>query len=135
MDLLEKHLFVKESKLPNAGKGLFTKIEIAKGTRILEYKGKLQTWNEVKEDSDNAYLFVINSRAVINAAPFKKLLGRYANDAAGLLKVKGLTNNAEYVVEGKRCFIEAKKNIPANEEIFVAYGKEYWKVTKKNHEN
>ena len=40
MALLEKHLFVKESTIPGAGKGLFTKVDIAKGSRVVEYKGR-----------------------------------------------------------------------------------------------
>ncbi len=48
MALFEKYLFIKKSKLPKAGKGLFTKIEIPKGKRIVEYKGKLRLWKDVK---------------------------------------------------------------------------------------
>ena len=42
MALFEKHLFVKKSTLPNAGKGLFTKVFIPKGALIIEYREKLQ---------------------------------------------------------------------------------------------
>jgi hypothetical protein len=42
MALLEKHLRIKRSLLPGAGKGLFTTKFIPKGTRIVEYKEKLQ---------------------------------------------------------------------------------------------
>src|SRR5215203_1292456 len=52
MALLEKQLFVKESTIPGAGKGLFTKVDIAKGTRVVEYKGRRTVWKEVKNDSD-----------------------------------------------------------------------------------
>jgi uncharacterized protein len=38
MALLEKQLFIKISIIPGAGKGLFTRKPIAKGTRIVEYK-------------------------------------------------------------------------------------------------
>src|SRR5690606_2925408 len=56
MALLEKQLFVKKSTIPNAGKGLFTKKAIAKGTRIVEYKGKISAWKDVKdEDGKNGY--------------------------------------------------------------------------------
>ncbi|PZR24775.1 MAG: SET domain-containing protein-lysine N-methyltransferase, partial [Azospira oryzae] len=49
MALLEKHLYVKKSTLPGAGKGLFTKVFIPKGTRIIEYKGEVLTWKEVEK--------------------------------------------------------------------------------------
>lgn len=144
MPLLEKQLFVKKSNLPGAGKGLFTKKKIEKGTRIVEYKGKMQTWKEVAhEDGHNGYLMLINRNTVINALPTQSALARYANDANGLAKVKGLRNNCEYVSEGRKCFIEALRNINAGEELLVGYGKEFWalqrkirkqKLADKNHE-
>ena len=132
MAYLEKQLFVKKSTLPDAGKGLFTRKEIAKGERIVEYKGRRTTWKEVKDQHDNGYIFYINRNHVINALPYKKAWGRFANDARGIEKIKGFNNNAEYVIEGKKVFIEAKKKIPAGAEIFVDYGKDYWDVTKDN---
>jgi len=132
MPLLEKFLVVKKSQLPKSGKGLFSKIPIRKGTRIVEYKGRIQPWREVKDqDGHNGYLMYINRNTVINALPAIKTLGRYANDACGLTRIKGLRNNAEYVSEGKRCFIEATRTIGANEEILVGYGRAYWTLIKK----
>jgi len=40
MALLKKQLYIKKSGIPNAGKGLFTKKPIPKGTGIIEYTGK-----------------------------------------------------------------------------------------------
>jgi uncharacterized protein len=132
MPLLEKYLFVKKSRLPKAGKGLFTKIAIKKGTRIVEYKGRLQRWKEVKaEDGFNGYLMYIHRNAVINALPAVKTLGRYANDAKGIARVEGLRNNSEYVSEGNRCYIEATKSIESGKEILVGYGREYWNLIRK----
>ncbi len=134
MALLEKYLLVKKSKLPNAGKGLFTKRDIAKGSRIVEYKGKLRLWKDVKHlDGHNGYLMYITRNAVIDAQPAVKTFGRYANDASGFVKVKGLKNNAEYVSEGSKCYIEALRAIKKGEEIFVSYGKEFWKLQRKIH--
>lgn len=133
MALLEKHLYVKKSKIPNAGQGLFTKQFIAKGTRIVEYKGRRTTWKEVKDqDGKNGYIFYINRNNVIDGLPNKKALARYANDARGLVKIKGLLNNCDYVVDGLKAYIESKKDIPAGSEILVDYGKEYWKVIRFN---
>lgn len=132
MALLEKFLYVKRSQLPNSGKGLFTKVPITKGTRIVEYKGKLRKWQDVKHlDGVNGYLMYITRNAVIDALPAKHTLGRYANDAKGLSKGPGLRNNAEYVSEGNRCYIEATRAIKKGEEILVDYSKEYWQLVKK----
>lgn len=133
MALLEKQLFVKKSILPNAGKGLFTKKFIPKGTRIIEYKGKIKTWKEVQaEEGENGYIYYVKRTHVIDALKQKTSLARYANDARGLQRVKNVTNNAEYVEDGLRVFIESKKDIPANSEIFVSYGPEYWQVIRHN---
>ena len=132
MALLEKYLIVKKSQIPGAGKGLFTRIDIPKGTRIVEYKGRIQTWKEVKhEDGYNGYLLRLSWQVVINALNHKKAIARYTNDARGLVKIKGLRNNAEYVVDGKQCFVESKRGISKGEEILVGYGNEYWTLIRK----
>jgi SET domain-containing protein len=133
MALLEKQLVVKKSTIPNSGKGLFTSKFIPKGTRIVEYKGKISAWKDVKdEDGKNAYIFYVNRNHVINALPVKTALARYANDARGLVRIKGLTNNCDYITEDKRAFIESKRDIPAGSEILVDYGADYWKVIRFN---
>jgi len=132
MALLEKELFVKTSTIPGAGNGLFTKKFIPKGTRIVEYKGRKTIWKEVKDDDHNGYIYSINRNHVIDALKTKSALARYANDAKGLTRIKGITNNAEYVNENYRAYIEATKDIPAGAEIFVSYGDDYWRVIREN---
>ena len=133
MALLEKQLVIKRSTLPAAGKGLFTKKPIAKGTRIVEYKGKITTWKEVDDDNGkNGYIYYINRNHVIDAKPFSKTFGRYANDANGLKKLRLVKNNARYVMDNLRVYIEAVKDIPAGGEILVRYGKEYWDIIRHN---
>ena len=56
---------------------------------------------------------------------------RYANDAAGITRVKGIRNNSDYVIFGDKCFIVARRDIKAGEEIFVDYTKPYWKHMRK----
>lgn len=132
MALLEKQLIVKPSTIPESGLGLFTTEFIAKGTRIVEYKGRITTWKEVKHDCDNGYIYTINPRHVIDARPYKKALARYANDARGIKRVKGITNNSEYVNDGLKAYIVAIKDIAPGSEILVGYGKEYWDVMREN---
>lgn len=134
MALLEDQLVVKRSTLPGVGKGLFTKKFIPKGTRIVEYLGKITTWKEVNSDEGkNKYIYFVKRNHVIDAGRSSKALARYANDAHGLKRIKGITNNADYVEDGLRVFIEAKKDIPAGSEIFVNYGKEYRETIRYNN--
>jgi uncharacterized protein len=133
MVLLEKNLVIKKSAIPGAGNGLFTKKAIAKGTLIVEYKGKICTWKDVDhKDGSNAYIYYVKRYHVIDARMRKTSLARYANDAQGLTRIKGLKNNCEYIIKGLRVFIKSKKDIPAGSEILVDYGKEYWAVIRYN---
>jgi len=135
MAFYEKHLFTKESTIPNAGLGLFTRAYIPKGENIIEYKGRKTTWKEITDskEEDNLYIMYVAEDNVIDARKTKKALARYANDASGLTKIKGLKNNGAYVHDDDgRVYIEAKRNIEAGEEIFVGYGKDYWDTIRKN---
>ena len=128
-------LIVKKSRLPNAGKGLFTTKPIKKDAKIIEYRGEIIDWKEygkrVKEDKDG-YLFFINNKRCIDAYPTPQYKARYANDAEGLSRIKGVRNNSNYEVFGDKCFIVAERDIKAGEEIFVDYTKEYWDCIRYN---
>lgn len=132
MPLLNRHLEIRKSQLPGAGLGLFTRVAIERGQRITEYKGRLVLWNNIKqEDGVNGYILRVDRTWAINAKNYLSAFGRYANDAQGLSRQRGLNNNAEYVIDGRRCFIEAKRMIRKGEEILVGYGKDYWNLIRK----
>jgi len=134
MALLEKFLTIKKSTVPGAGKGLFTKVPIKKGTLIVEYKGEILTWKEVEAMAEYriGYVFFVYNTHVIDAWNYKRSLARYANDARGLVRLPGVNNNCEYHVFRRRVFIRALRDIPAGSELFVAYGSEYWQVIRHN---
>ncbi|HEY5691787.1 MAG TPA: SET domain-containing protein [Cyclobacteriaceae bacterium] len=120
------------SQIRDAGLGLYSKIKIPKGACIVEYKGRLVKWVDVKhEDGHNGYLLRVNRSWAIDAKPYKKALGRFANDARGIQKNEKLKNNAEYLLEGNRCFIYATNEISPNSEILVGYGSEYWELASR----
>ena len=128
-------LIVKKSKLPNAGKGLFTTKAIKSGSKVIEYKGEIITWKQYKvrvDNNEDGYLFFISKALCIDAFPTPQFKARYANDAEGLSKIKGVKNNSEYEIFGNKCFIVAKRDIKAGEEIFVDYTKEYWDCVRYN---
>lgn len=132
MAFLDKYLYTKRSQIRKAGLGLYTKIKIPKGACIVEYKGRLVKWAAIKhEDGHNGYLLKVNRSWAINAKPYKKALGRFANDARGLNKNEKLKNNAEYLLEGNRCFIYATRQILPGAEILVGYGNEYWDLARR----
>jgi len=137
MALLEKFLYLKKSTIPGAGKGLFTKVDIKKGTRVVEYKGQIVTWKQVEQMSDdrNGYVFYFNRSYCLDAWPRINSFARYANDAKGITRVDGIKNNLEFVEVNKptkRCFLDATRDIPKGSELFVGYGGEYWRVIRYN---
>lgn len=133
MAISPKNLVVRTSTIPGSGKGLFTKTFIPQGTRIAEYTGKVTAWKDADhEDGDNAYIYYVKRSHVIDAKTDKRSIARYANDAKGITRVPGITNNCEYVEEGVRVYIHAKRDIPAGSEILVPYGPEYWQVIRYN---
>src|SRR5687767_5287782 len=108
MALLEKQLVVKRSAIPGSGKGLFTKKFIPAGTRIVEYKGKVTSWKDADHrNGGNGYIYYVKRYHVIDALPRPDALARYANDAKGMSRVKGLTNNSDYVEDGLKVYIES----------------------------
>jgi uncharacterized protein len=122
--------------LPNAGKGLFTKIDSPKGKIIVQYKGSIHKWKDIKHtDGQNAYLFKVNNNIVLDAKNYLKSFARYANDARGFSKIVGLRNNAEYLVKKGEVFIISIRKIHKGEEILVPYGKSYWDLMKKVHQS
>jgi SET domain-containing protein len=131
--LLDPYLEVKTSTLPDAGKGLFTKIFIPKGMLITEHVGKITSFKKADYEDNNPYVFYVTANHVIDAREQLDAAARFANDARGIKRIVGFTNNAKYIVIDKRVFITATKNIQPNEEIFVGYGKEYWDVMKQNY--
>lgn len=130
-------LVIKKSKIPGAGKGLFTTHDIKRGEKVIEYTGEIITWKECLKRNDNmdgvgAYYFYINDRKCIDAQHTLDSLARYANDAAGFVRLDGVRNNCRYEVEKGKAYIVASKNLKPGDEIYVSYGKEYWDALREN---
>ncbi|MFM7023129.1 MAG: SET domain-containing protein [Flavobacteriales bacterium] len=131
-------LVIKTSRLPGAGKGLFTDKLILKDEKIVEYRGEIISWKEYERrvsQNRDGYLLYINKNRCIDAYDNPQYKARYANDAAGISRVKGLKNNAVYEIHGNRGYIVAKRDIQPGEEIFVSYSKEYWDCIRYNIKN
>jgi len=132
-------LKIKKSRLPNAGKGLFTTSAIRKGDIIVEYKGDNLTWDQcLKRYGENihtaCYLYYISPKNCIDAQFRLEELARYANDANGFSVIKGLKNNAEFVNIKGVPYLKAIANIPANAEIYCDYSGDYWEIMKAQAE-
>lgn len=127
-------LIIKKSQLPGAGKGLFTTKPIRKDSKIIEYRGEIIGYKEYRRRARKAqdhYLFYLRRELCIDAMHTPQYKARYANDAAGITRLKGVRNNSDYVIYDDQCFIVADRDIKAGEEIFVNYTKPYWDCMRK----
>ena len=104
---------------PVHGRGVFARTHIPKGTRILEYLGDrvshaaADARYEDHDESDNhTFLFIVDPRTVIDA-------GVGGNDARFINhQCKG---NCESVIENRRVFIDAARDIAAGAELGYDY--------------
>ena len=131
------NLEIKKSKIPKAGKGLFAKVVFKRGEPILEYTGEQITWAQCKKrnealDGVGAYYFYVSERKCIDALYCLDSMARYANDAAGFVRIPGIRNNSRFEIIKGKPFIVASKTINPGDEIFVAYGKSYWDALRHN---
>ena len=67
----------------------------------------------------------------LGAMPYKKALGRFANDASGLNRRRGLLNNSKFIVWGNGAFIQAIKDVDIDEEILVSLVKNIGKLLQR----
>ncbi len=104
---------VKRSK---TGLGLFAAEDIPKGTRIIQYTGKIIS-NEEADQHRGRYLFTLDAEQTIDGSS-RKNLARYINHSC--------RPNADSDVIDKEIWIIAKRKIKASEEITINYGRSYF---------
>ena len=115
----------KRSKIDN--RGLYAADDIKKGTKIIQYKGKIITIKESetnpKYDNDKAiYLFNINKRFDLDG-DFKFNIARLINHSC--------EPNCEVDGKGLRLWITSIKDIKKGEELSYDYGFSYDKDYKQ----
>jgi uncharacterized protein len=127
------YLFVQESQIPQAGKGLFTSIGLQVGDVIARFKGRIITNIEADKiiaANEDDY-FVSMTDGTIMDSKHVKCFAKYANDVKGSAN-SPFKNNAFIGLNLKKqvCLI-ANCNISNEEEIFADYGKKYWRKRLK----
>ena len=100
----------------NTGLGLFAAKPIARGKRIIEYKGPLVS-NEEADRRGGKYFFGVDKKSSIDGVA-RSNVARYINHSC--------KPNAEALISGRRVWIWSRKKIKAGEEIVYDYGKEYF---------
>lgn len=132
---------VKKSNIKNAGFGLFAKTNIKKNEKILNYQGEpLEQWYyEALEHKESIFTGVkINIPKIGNCVyrGIPNTLGVFINSV-----LKENDANVEFIIDYNKIkketingdgliSIYTKKEIKKGEELFLFYGKDFW----KNHE-
>ncbi|ABG59908.1 SET domain-containing protein-lysine N-methyltransferase [Cytophaga hutchinsonii] len=128
------YLYTKESQLPDAGKGLYTSIDIFKDEVISIFKGEVLTDKEAarraKAHEDGYFINMLDGSILDSKNVF--CFARYANDSQGLKKTSFSYNAEIHLDDEERVCLVALKKIKSGEEIFCSYGKKYWQKFKKN---
>ncbi|MFN2564757.1 MAG: SET domain-containing protein [Gemmatimonadaceae bacterium] len=105
---------------PIAGVGAFAIRPIKKGTRIIEYTGERisnaeadRRYDEDKMKSHHTFLFTLNRRTVVDAA--------VGGNEARFINHSCAPNCEAVIVDAKRIYIEAIKDIMVGEELCYDY--------------
>ena len=126
------YLYIQDSQLENAGKGLFTAITIYPNEIISIFKGEILTEKEVQKRSAEG-----NDRYFINMLDGSTMdsmhvdcFAKYANDAEAFSKLEFKNNSKISLDDDDNVCIIATKKIRSEQEIFCGYGAKYWKKYK-----
>ena len=126
------YLYIQDSQITNAGKGLFTAIDIYPNEIISLFKGEILTDKDaqkrVSEGKDRYFINMLDGSILdsMNVDCFAK----YANDAEAFSKLEFKNNSKITLDDDDNVCIVATKKIKSQQEIFCSYGSKYWKKHK-----
>ena len=109
---------IKKTNIDRKGLGLYAGQNIKKGTKIINYIGKIITKKQTEQSQkyDNAkpiYLFNLNDRYDLD--------GDYSFNTARLIN-HSCSNNCEYDGKGLKLWVTAIRDIKKGEELTCDYG-------------
>ena len=121
----DQNLRIKPSSLPNAGFGLFTgPKQVKRSQTVTDYSGTV-----TQQPINGNYVLQCNKNHFINANSTKDT-GGFANECRKTNRQTGQCqgNNSKFTwnPKTKTARIIATKSIPAQTEVFIPYGADYW---------
>ena len=126
------YLYIQDSQITNAGKGLFTAIDIYPNEIISLFKGEILTNNEaqkrVSEGNDRYFINMLDG-SILDSMHID-CFAKYANDAEAFSKLEFKNNSKITLDDDDNVCIVATKKIKSQQEIFCSYGVKYWKKHK-----
>ena len=100
----------------SVGRGLFTRMHIAQGARVIEYTG-VRIPTPVADTLKTRYFFDLENGWTIDGSSPENL-ARFVNHSC--------EPNCEAAIENDRIFFYALRDIEPDEEITIDYGSEYF---------
>ena len=123
-------LCIKRSQIVNAGTGLWTVRRFKPNEIIGIYHGEILTAEQLCErypsNMTGDYVLYLRRNVYIDARNTTSCAVRFVNDSSGNTKLR---NNA-IIKCGSNIMRAGPQGIPENREIFLSYGREYWRTKK-----
>jgi SET domain-containing protein len=122
---------IKKSDIDKKGRGLYATRDIKKGTKIIDYVGKLITKKQTEESDkyDNSkpiYLFTINKRYDLD--------GDFPWNTAGLIN-HSCDNNCDYDGKGLKIWVKQSRILKKVKNLLVTMVLDMMKITNNFHVN
>jgi SET domain-containing protein len=120
------------SETVSPGNGVFTTHAISKDEYISYYTGWIINYTDYRQlkrlNAHSHFMTLSKMRECIMGVETQDELSQFPVDERGLCSFINHSNspNAESVIIDGHVLFRALKNIPANHEIFISYGKYYW---------
>lgn len=123
------YLYVQASGIAGAGMGLFTAIPIHRGEVIAVFAGErlsaAEAEHRAKRGEDSYFVTLLDGSTL--DSKHTECFAKYANDVEGPGNSR-LRNNAIITLDDEdRPCVMATRTIKAGSEVFVGYGKGYWR--------
>lgn len=126
----DSDLFLAESKIPGAGRGLFTRFGIKKNQIITWYTGKIQTREEKITSHDKSHtITLVPGELAISGLKEPQIgngAGSFVNHSDRPNAVAIRSSISEWG-STPIVLLKALSDIEPGEEIFINYGRGYWK--------
>lgn len=126
---IQRHgLKLAPSSIPNGGWGLFTTKEFPANSKIADYTGNIvstREWNR----NQSSYGASLGPNRVIDARSTQSGIARYSNDCRNQNRGAGHcrgNNSSLRITRQNKIILESTRRLAANEEVFNAYGGNYW---------
>ena len=125
LEVENEYIEVRKSNIPGAGVGVFAKKDIKAGEDLGFYRGEWLNIDEfINENRNFTYTLGLSSGIFIDAEKNGYNWVSRVNTPRGT----NMKTNIYWDNDGK---VFAKRNIKAGDELYVAYGRNYWRAYKR----